>query len=98
MKHWIHPLAEAEFADAVDHYSNINPALGARFYNEIKRLIEDVCAAPERYWRFDPPVRRHLSAEFPYSVVYLEEPDGLSIIAIMEMHREPGYWRERLSS
>ncbi|HEU5123543.1 MAG TPA: hypothetical protein VFW05_05705 [Verrucomicrobiae bacterium] len=63
----------------------------------MERLLLAVCAHPERYWKFDPPTRRHLSSDFPYAVIYVEKPDYIWIVAIMNMKRHPGYWRERLT-
>ena len=96
MRHAIHPDADAEFAEAVGYYAAIAPALGVRFYHEIERLIREVCAHPERYRKFDPPVRRHFSTQFPDAVIYLEKPDHVWIVAVMHMKRKPGYCRERL--
>lgn len=96
MTHVIHPEADAEFAEAVTSYSAIDPQAGIRFYREIERLIREICAQPQRFWRFSPPVRRALSTEFPYSVVYLEQPDRVWIVAVMHAKRQPGYWRTRL--
>ena len=33
---------------------------------------------------------------FPYAVVYWLDGGTLRIIAIMHLHREPGYWHGRL--
>ena len=49
MKGRLHPDADAEFADAVRYYSEIDPDLGVRFYREIERLIRDVCAHPNTF-------------------------------------------------
>ena len=92
----LHPEADAEFAEAVRYYSQVSPELGVRFYREMERLFREVCADPERCRRFDPPVRRHFSRDFPYAVIYLEKSDDLWIVAVMHMKRRPGYWRERL--
>jgi len=92
----LHPEADVEFAEAVRDYSEVSPELGVRFYREMERLLREVCADPERFWKFDPPARRYFSRDFPYAVVYLEKPDHLWIVAIMHMERRPGYWRERL--
>lgn len=97
MNFLLHPEADAEFAEAVRYYSEVSPELGVRFYREMERLLREVCAGPERFWKFDPPARRHFSRDFPYAVVYLEKPDHLWIVAIMHMKRRPGYWRERLA-
>ena len=96
MKGLLHPAADEEFAGAVRYYAEIDPDLGARFYREIERMIGNVCADPERYRRFDPPARRHLSADFPYALIYVEKPDYVWIVAVMHLKRRPGYWRERL--
>ena len=97
MRHAIHPEADAEFAEAVRYYAEVDPQLGSRFYREIERLIRAACDQPGRYFRFSPPARRVLSQEFPYAVVYLEQPDRVWIVAVMHLKRRPGYWRKRLS-
>jgi plasmid stabilization system protein ParE len=96
VRHRILPEADEEFAEAVRHYSEIDPELGVRFYREMERLIRDVCISPERFFMFNPPVRRRLSTVFPYAVVYVEKPDGVWIVAVMHTGRKPGYWRSRL--
>jgi toxin ParE1/3/4 len=96
VRHAIHPAADAEFAEAVRYYTDADPQLGVRFYREIERLIQAVCDQPDRFLLFSPPARRMLSREFPYSVVYLEQPDRVWIVAVMHAKRKPGYWRKRL--
>ena len=96
MRHVIHPAADAEFAEAVQYYANIDPQLGLRFYQEIERIIIAVCDQPNRFSRFSPPARRALARKFPYSVVYLDQPDRVWIVALMHAKRQPGYWRARL--
>jgi phage terminase large subunit-like protein len=93
--HIFHPEADAEYAAAALYYAGIDPELGRRFFDEIESLILEVRKAPERFWMFDPPARRHLSTVFPYSVVYLDKPDYIWIVAVMHGHQCPGYWRER---
>ena len=94
--HIFHPEADEEYVRAVQYYADIALELGDRFYDEIERLIRDVCAGPERFRRFDPPARRHFSHDFPYAVIFLEKPDCLWIVAVMNMKRRLGYWRKRL--
>jgi len=92
----VHPEADEEFAEAVRHYSEISPELGVRFYREMERLLREVCESPERFWKFDPPARRHLSQDFPFAIIYLEKPEHIWIVAVMHMQRQPGYWKTRL--
>lgn len=92
----IHREAQEEFLSALDYYAAISPALGERLYAEIESLISEVCAAPRRFRRYDPPARRHLGRDFPYAIVYLEKEDHVWIVAVMCLKREPGYWRHRI--
>ena len=94
--HTFHPDAGEEYARAVEYYADIAPELGSCFHDEIERLIREVRRRPERFFRFSPPAQRALAYKFPYSLVYLDEPDRVWIVAVMHAKRRPGYWRERL--
>ncbi len=96
MKGLLHPAADEEFAEAVRYYSDINQELGVRFYREIEQLIEQACSHPERYRKFDPPARRHISGDFPYALIFVEKRDHVWIVAVMHLKRRPGYWRKRI--
>ena len=94
--HIFHPDEGEEYARAVEYYAAITPGLGSRFHDEIERLIREVRRQPERFFRFSPPAQRALARKFPYSVVYLQQPDRVWIVAVMHAKRRPGYWREWL--
>jgi toxin ParE1/3/4 len=96
VKRVIHEAAQREFDEAIDYYASKSPELGVRFYHEIERLMLEVCEHPQLFRQFDPPAQRHFTDRFPYGVIYLVEPDHIWIVAVMHLHREPGYWRERL--
>jgi toxin ParE1/3/4 len=96
-RHVFHPEAEAEYNAAVDFYQSIDPALGLRFFNEMERVILEVRRNPDWFWEFDPPARRHFSADFPYAFIYLHQPDRIWIVAVMHMKQKPGYWRQRMA-
>lgn len=92
-----HREADAEFIEALQHYTGINPELGGRYYDEIHRLITDACQSPGAFRFIRKPARRHFSREFPYGIIYVERPDDIWIIAIMRLRRKPGYWKDRLT-
>ena len=94
--HYFHPEAAEEYAAAADHYFEIQPGLGGRFYDEIERLIETVCRQPDLFRVYDPPARRHFSTVFPYAVIYLDQPDRVWIVAVMNCKKRPSYWKQRL--
>jgi len=93
--HGFHREAREEYIQAAEHYAKISPELGGRFYDEIERLISEVCRAPLLYRRIRGPVRRHFSTVFPFAILYEDRPDHIHIVAVMSMHRDPDYWNRR---
>jgi toxin ParE1/3/4 len=39
--------------------------------------------------------RRVVLQRFPFSLVYLDDPDVVTIIAIAQSKQRPGYWKDR---
>ena len=78
--HLFHPEADAEYADSALYYAEHGEDLGGRFYDEIERVIAEIAAAPHRFRQYDPPARRNLARDFPYAVVYLDEPDRSGLL------------------
>ena len=91
-----HPEAIQEYLAAIEYHASLSAELGERFDSEIQRLVGEISRDPQRFFRFHPPVQRALSPEFPYSLVYLDEPDRVWIVAVMHAKRRPGYWAKRL--
>ncbi|HAM73795.1 MAG TPA: plasmid stabilization protein [Verrucomicrobiales bacterium] len=91
-----HPEASREYLDAIEYHAAIRVELGERFDSEIQRLVDEISRDPQRFLRIHPPVQRALSPEFPYSVVYLDQPDRVWIVAVMHAKRRPGYWKKRV--
>jgi plasmid stabilization system protein ParE len=91
-----HPEASQEYLAALEYYAALSSELGERLDAEIQRLVGEIRRDPQRFFRFHPPAQRALSPEFPYSVVYLDEPDRVWIVAVMHAKRRPGYWAKRL--
>ena len=90
-----HPEADEEYAQAAAHYAQNSPELGGRFYDEIERLVAEARATPQRFRKIDGDVRRHLAGDFPYAVLYIDEPDSVWIVAVMPLKRDPNYWKKR---
>lgn len=97
MNHRFHADALRELREAVEYYLGVSPEVVADFTLEMSRLVREVCDHPQVFRQFDPPARRHFSTRFPYGIIYLVEPDGVWIVAVMPLKREPAYWRQRLS-
>jgi hypothetical protein len=61
-------------------------------YETIQRVVD----FPKAWTILDDDVRRSLVKRFPYGVLYSEEPDGVFILAVMNLHRAPDYWKHRV--
>jgi len=97
MKFDFHPEALAEFQQAARHYRLSQEGMGLRFVASVEDTINQILEAPLRWRILEDDVRRCLTRVFPYAVLYTVEPEFILIIAVMHCHREPGYWRERIS-
>ncbi len=90
-----HPEAEEKFRKATDYYEEIEPRLGCDFALEIYSTIKRSVEFPKAWAVLDGDVRRSLVRRFPYGILYSEERDGIFIVAVMNLHREPEYWQHR---
>jgi plasmid stabilization system protein ParE len=90
-----HPEAEKEFNDAIEYYEDLEPGLGYDFALEVHSAIKRSVDFPKAWAGLDGDVRRSLVRRFPYGILYSEEKDGIFVVAVMHLHREPGYWKRR---
>jgi toxin ParE1/3/4 len=97
----LEPEAEAEIESAMAWYEQKRPGLGAGFLDEVHRSLESLrspapACGPVPGVSPGLGVKRLLVKRFPYSVVLVEEPGAVRILAVAHGRRRPGYWRERL--
>ncbi|TVQ98717.1 MAG: type II toxin-antitoxin system RelE/ParE family toxin [Desulfovibrionales bacterium] len=95
MKFTFHPEAEEEFEASIAYYDGCDPGLGLDFAREVHSAIQNALSYPSLWTEIEPDVRRCLTHRFPFGVLYSIEHDGIFILAVMHLHREPGYWKHR---
>ena len=90
------PAAREEFLAAAQHYDAAVPGLGHEFIAAVEQAVARIAAFPE----FGSPhlmgTRRVVLRRFPFSVVYLPEPEAVLVVAVAHHSRRPGYWRDRV--
>lgn len=96
MKYSFHPEAEVEFNQAIDYYEDCQKGLGYDFALEVYESIERITSYPEVWPVLLNGIRRSLVRRFPYGILYTIEKDEIFILATMNLHREPEYWKKRL--
>jgi hypothetical protein len=91
-----HPEAESEFNRAIDYYEEIEPGLGYDFAIEVYSAIQRAVSFPKAWPIIDGEVRRALVRRFPFGILYSVENGRIFIAAVMNLHRQPEYWKDRM--
>ena len=91
-----HPGAEAEMMSAAVFYETQQKDLGKRFLASVQDALNRIQVNPLLYKEIEDSVRRCLTTTFPFGVIFRIMPDQYVIIAVMHLHRAPGYWKSRV--
>ena len=89
--------AEAEVDDAVRYYDRQRLGLGADFATEVRDGVARIRRNPLAWLRLSKRIRRIRLTRFPYGLVYAPLEGEIVVVAVMHLHRKPGYWTDRLS-
>jgi plasmid stabilization system protein ParE len=90
-----HPDAESEMISAAGYYERQQPGLGRRFLATVQDSINRILCNPHLYPVVELNVRRCLTKTFPFGVLFREMPERIVIMAVMHLHRDPDYWKNR---
>ena len=93
MRYSFYDAAEEEFFAAIEYYEEFQLELGLRFSEEVYATIQRICDHPYTWTSIDSNTKRCLTNKFPFGVLYRIVDDNIRIMAVMNLHREPGYWR-----
>ncbi len=95
MRFYFHEEAEAEFDKAVEYYESCRSGLGLEFAEEVYATIKRILPFPAAWTQISQNTRRCLLNRFPYAVIYQEKNGYIRIIAVADLRRRPGYWKDR---
>ncbi len=82
--------------DAIGWYRSRSPSVAAEFRVVASEMIRQIIKAPQRWPKYLQGTRRFVLHRFPFSIIYLDDPDTVSIVAVAHNKRKPGYWKARL--
>ncbi len=88
-------VAEAEYRDAIDYYNAEVLGLGDDFREEVAAALQRISDFPDAWQKLSARTRRCRLNRFPYGLVYQQRPEGILVVAVMHLKREPGYWSKR---
>ncbi len=90
-----HPAAESEMIDAAVWYEAQQTDLGKRFLTSVQDALNRIKLNPELYPVVERDVRRCLTKTFPFGILFRTTSDMIVIMAVMHLHRDPSYWKNR---
>jgi hypothetical protein len=96
MNYSFHPEAEIELNATIAYYEEVEEGLGYDFSVEVYSAVERAASHPIAWPMIDDDIRRCLVRRFPYGILYSVESDKIYVVAVMNLHREPDYWKSRL--
>ncbi len=91
----LRPEAEEDLDGSILWYERRQQDLGARFLNEVNRLLSQIAGTPLQFPQIEKDVRRGLLRHFPYGVYFTIDPDKVTVLAIIHLSRHPDRWRQR---
>lgn len=91
-----HPQAREEFREAIRWYRARNVNAGIEFRKAVSTAVREVVQSAGRWPRYLYGTHRYVLQRFPFSVVYLDDPEMVTIIAVAHAKRKPGYWKSRV--
>lgn len=95
------PAARAELTRAGDRYFEQRSGVELEFLLEVSRALDLIAETPQGWQRLEEfaatwDVRRFVLPRFPYSIIYEASEDGVLVIAVAHVSRDPSYWKRRM--
>jgi plasmid stabilization system protein ParE len=91
-----HPKARAEAFRTAEFYQKRVPGLGAEFFDELERTVEQLLQDPLRRPADPDGIRNWRLKRFPFRVYYAFDAERIRILAVAHLRRQTGYWRQRI--
>jgi toxin ParE1/3/4 len=88
--------AHQEFQEQIAYFDGHSLALGDKFIADVQAAITDVRRYPQIGATVSRRVRKRVLHGFKYSVMYIDTPAEIIVIAVAPHRRRPRYWRKRL--
>lgn len=82
--------------EAAVFYEDQAQGLGIEFLDDVQSTIDRLRENPLLGHIVKDDLRRSLLSKFPYSIIYVIEPDDLLVIALAHQRRRPEFWKERI--
>ena len=93
----LHRGAELDLLEAARFYRHEGgPELASRFLDEFDRIASLLVEFPGLGTPVDEVRRVHRLQDFPYSVIYREDREGIRVLLVRSQYRDPAHGESRL--
>ena len=89
-------IARIELDEAIEYYNYEAPGLGEAFLSEVLDALDRIGKYPKAWQLCSKRTRRCQTRRFPYGIMYQIRKDEILVVAIANLHRKPGYWKDRI--
>jgi plasmid stabilization system protein ParE len=91
----VSPEAELDVLEAALWYEGERPGLGEEFLRALRRLYERISETPLHFPKVRGETRRALLDRFPYGVFFVLTEEEFTVIAVLDLRRDPAIWQRR---
>jgi plasmid stabilization system protein ParE len=91
----VHPEVWLEIEAGDDWYLERSVDASAGFIVAVSEAFDTISLAPKRWPKHLHGTQRFVLHRFPFSIIYLDDSDVVSIVAVAHGKRKPGYWKTR---
>lgn len=75
-------------------YEEAREGLGTRFVADVRKAVDLIVSAPER-WPVRKGTQRYVLRRFPYTIAYRVIAEQIVILAVAHQRLDPGAWDGR---
>ncbi len=93
---FVHPEARAEIRKSLIWYLEQSESVAFGFSAEVQNAFLAISKNPQLYPKYWHGIQRNVLDRYPFSVIYIDNPDTIQIVAVAHAKRRPGYWQKRL--
>ena len=83
--------ADQEFQEHIGYFISHSLTAAENFVDEVAGAVRDTREHPQVGAPISPIVRQRVLTGFRYSILYVDTPDEIIIVAVAPHRRRPGY-------
>ena len=91
----IDEAAQQDYYEAEDYYEAVRPGYGLKFRDEFQKSLQRIQDHPQAWNCIEEDFRCCRVNRFPYGAIYRIDGQVIYVLAVFDMRRMPGSWKQR---